>query len=328
MKTEIYFGVLQDHLVSYYEEELANTSYMNSEYGLYHYKATPKGKFVPVYVWRYSGKNGTISLVLDLMAFKTQCLRTYVRLKPDKSKPDISEFDYAYVYENDFMQLRIPVTAIGVIRFFYTFKPIKGCLSLEEAQTLWRIQMWNEPMMYEDPVPEVKALKNGLWGLGYGYIASDGHAWFIKAATCEYDKGFILCSAGDFLKRSFSGCKIIQDEKSGLYFELENSSFRKPRLTRNISKRDALKAWQQFLLDMSETNKKRFKKISSYQCPIAIYRGQKPYSGLYEPCWLLGADDKFFYMIDVQEYNQVHLKERQFRNEMLIAYPDDENFIE
>lgn len=328
MKTEIYFGILQDHLSSYYKEELADTFYMNAEYGLYHFKATPKGKFVPVYVWRYRGKKGSVSLVLDLTAFTTQCLRTYVRLRPDTSKLDASELDCAYVYENDFVQLRVPVTAVGIVRFVYSFKEVKGCLSLEDAQAIWRIQMWNEPMMYENPVPELRALKNGRLGLGYGYIAGDGHAWFIRAMAYEYDNGFALCSADDFLKRSFSNCKIIQDENSGLYFELENNSFRKPRLTRNISKREALNVWQQYLLHISETNKKRFKKISSYPYPMAIYRGRRPYSGLYEPCWLLGTDDKFFYMIDVTEYNQVCLTDRQYRKELIVAYADDKNFIE
>lgn len=327
MKVEIYLDDMLKNLSCRHRKELAEAKLMNSAYGLYHFKASKKGEFVPVYVWRFKSKRGTISVVLNLMTFASNCYATYIRLKNDTPN---SFGDY--YHRDKFLELSVPVfEVIGIQQLNYVIPSQPYCLSLNYAQIYWRLQKWNEAMMYQSPEPQVYAMK-GLGCLGYGYCPKgEARGWFMCLTCYGHGQGYIDCPAADLSTRALSGAQVIYDKAIKKYFELENGVFRNPRDTKVISSLMAGETWKGYLRQVKDTNPKRFKKISSYEHPVAMYcHPWSPSVRIYFdniPCWVLGVDDEYIYVIYSQDFNRVERKNISGLNEMRLALPQDKNFI-
>lgn len=338
MKVKIYLNKVQEKLETCYQITAVGGELMNEGYGLYHFKSSRKGEFVPVYVWRYKSNSGTISIVLELLEFSSYCLNTYVRLKADT----INKVGY-YQHKDDLIELTIPVSETGVIQQLnyhildgsdmpYFDYDKKFCQSRAEAQKLFRIQMWNESFMYQGQEPQVQAMKGaGCLGLGYGYKRKgESRGWFMCLINYGRGRGFLNCPIEDLSTRGLGYPQIIYDRVCHTYFELEKGIFSNPRPTKIIHQKWAEKTWQAYLQEMEYTDKKRFKKIESYKHPIAMYRDPwLPSSRVYYdaiPCWLLGIDEEKIYFIDTLDFNRVTTLNRSCLERMKLANPNDKNF--
>lgn len=328
MKVEIYLDDMLKNLSCRHKKELAEAKLKDSAYGLYHFKSSPKGEFVPVYVWRFKSKRGTISLVLNLMEFQSYCLNTYVRLKADTPN---SFGDY--YHQDKFLELSVPVfEVIGIQQLNYVIPSQPYCLSLNCAQIYWRLQKWNKAMMYQSSELQVRAMRGpGCLGLGYGYCPKgEARGWFMCLTRYGYGQGFIGCSADELSTRALSGAKVIYDKTIKKYFELENGVFRNPRDTKAIPSLMADETWKGYLRQVKDTNPKRFKEILSYERPVAMYCDPwSPSIRIYFdkiPCWVLGVDEEYIYVIYSLDFNKVERRNISCLSEMWLALPNDKNF--
>ncbi len=279
-----------------FSKELKKSDLVDTAWGSYHFKGTPKDDKPLVLVFRYQTEDGeTLSVVWNLAKKQAHFLPCFVRVQKSESK--------LTCYGQLFCEL-------DEKNSFVLYNVLKGrTLDREFAQIWWRIQMG------EYGLEQNLRAVNGGKDFGLGYACRNRKAkktWFFSLTHPE--NGFI--EVGGLFFAHLPKEAVCYDEYSQSYWSLIDGGWMNPRPREWTSIKKAAEIWKVFL----QSHPKESKKISSYLQPVAAYWFNRPY-------WVLGVDNKFIYVIMVDKALQVlRLNLAQWKN-FELALPGDKKFF-